>query len=190
MKNFVLIVLASISMASGQYFEGLVTNTAYVGLALAIGNGSGGVNPGPTICLEPIRNVSPYFGIGGHIDYSWLSAKKPTNRTEEFSMGMHVIDVSLVPKALYPFSKEASGCVELDPGLYLPYFYYILGSSSQTSVRPFFGLTSGLSFRYQSFAFVLKFKTMFAEIFQKGYSNIFSKENTLNWMTFSVGITL
>ena len=190
MKNFVLIVLASISIAPGQNFEGLVTSTAYVGLALAIGDGSGGVNPGPTICLEPIRNVSPYFGIGGHIDYSWISAKKPPNITEEFSLGMHVIDVALVPKAFYPFSKDACGSVELDPGLYLPYLYYILGTFSQTAVKPFFGLTSGLSFRYQSFAFVLKFKTIFAEIFQKGYNTIFSKVNTLNWMTFSVGITL
>jgi len=189
MKKMLIALFMWSNIAYCQNYEGLVTNTAYGGLALAV-NGNSGVYPGPALCIEPVRNISPYFALGGHLDYAWFQAKKPSTITEDFTMGVHILDLALVPKAMYPISNRVTATLEIDPGLYVTYFYYIVGTTSSSSVGKFFGLTEGLSLRLKPFVFLFKFKTMFANIFKTGFDNMFSKDNTLSWMTLSVGMEL
>ena|GEM_PF-1992233 len=187
MKKITFMILVAASLSYCQYVEGLVTTTMYGGLAVALGSG---VNPGPSLCIEPIRNVTPNFGLGGHIDYSWISAAKPPNVDPGFRMGVHFIDAAFVCKGVYPFSEKSSAALEFDPGINLTYFYFLLGNISDNAMKPFYGQTFGISYRRQPFAFVIKLKTIFAEIFRPKYDNIFSTQKTISWMTFSVGIEL
>jgi hypothetical protein len=185
-----LLVLSTTYFTLGQNFEGLVTNTFYVGIALPSGNGSAETRPGPSLCIEPVRNLSKYVSVGGHLDYLWLTCKKPSSVTEEFSMGGHILDIAFVPKAIYPFNDNFSASFEFDPGIYLSYYYFTNGTESNSEAKPCFGLTTGLSCKYKAICIAIRYKTLFAKKFEQGYGNMLSEDNNPDIITISIGTTL
>ncbi len=151
-------------------------NTIYGGLAIATGEGAGGMNPGLTACVQPIGRFIEYFGVGGHADYTWLSAERPAGASRsDFGAGVHLWDISLVPKGFLPLGESANLAFEVDPGLSLALGYVRIGSYSDSDFEPNFGLTFGVSFNIYAFGFAFKFK------------NVFSEGGNTNWITFSVG---
>jgi hypothetical protein len=177
MEAFVNKTLLAVLLTFGlAYGNSNFQNTFYGGLAIATGEGSEYINPGITACIEPLGKINKYFGIGGHVDYTWLSVKKPNGwDNDNFSFGFHMWDLALVPKAFIPISEDANIAFEIDPGLSLDLVYFNMGNYSDSDLQPNFGLTSGISINIKSFAFAFKFK------------NVFSDEDVTNWITFSVG---
>lgn len=173
MKKLLLLVVTFASVSFG--IESRTTLSG--GVAIAVGDGSQSMNPGLTLCLEPIARVSKYFGIGGHLDYSWLTEQRPSGMPSsmEFSAGDHFWDISVVPKLYLPVSEKVLFCFDIDPGLYFGYAYLHLNGGSSSSSKQFFGMTYGVSLNASSFVFGFKFK------------NTFIDNDQTNWIAFSIG---
>jgi hypothetical protein len=170
-KKVMALLLCVTAVATAQ-----VTTTFYGGLAIAIGEGSSDMNPGIAACVEPIGKISKYFGLGGHLDYAWLSVRKPSNLTMgDFRAGVHFWDISLVPKGYLPVADNSNVALEFDPGVYLTYSYINGGGESHGEVKPYFGLTTGVSFNINAFAVGFKIK------------NAFTEDHPTSWISFSVG---
>lgn len=183
MSKSMLIVLAAASIAVSQsYYESLtsIKNTIYGGVAFAIEQGAG-MNPGVNAGIEPIKKINTYLGVGGHIDYTWLSVKNlPSNVGE----GVHLFDVSFVPKAFVPVGKDMDFTFEIDPGIYGIDVYYRLGGFSSSEFNLHFGLTTGAGFKADVFSFLFKFKTFFTE--SDGYHYM----RLVNWLALCAGVEL
>jgi hypothetical protein len=176
----VLCLLALASITVGQnYYESMMTvrNTFYGGIALAVGEGASGLNPGVTLCMEPLKKINEYFSAGGHIEYAWLStARLPQNVSE----GGHFFDVAFVPKVFIPVASEMNFVFEIDPGLFGLYYYRRLGGYSNSVFKAYLGLTLGAGFNVHQFSLMFKYKSMFTE----------NVSLAVHWITFSVGIAL
>jgi hypothetical protein len=168
----IVVVLALAGIVLG---ETRLVNTLYAGLALATGEGSSDMNPGITACLEPVVVVNKYFACGGHLDYAWLTATKPSDAPSDFRAGTHLWDIAFVPKALVPIAADMNLAFEIDPGFNMTLAYVHGGSFDDSEFKPHFGLTSGISYTVKVFSFAFKFK------------NVFLENDSVNWVTFTVG---
>ena len=167
-----LFVLLVATLAFGQ---AKMRTTFYGGGAFAVGEGSSDMNPGLSVCIEPISKFNSYFGIGGHADYTWLTDHIPTSAPSDAGGGMHMWDVGVVPKAFLPVGPDAAFAFELDPALYFTMAYAHAYGESVSSFKEYFGLTYGVSFTIRSFAVAAKFKTIIVE------------QDAINWMTLTIG---
>lgn len=147
----------------------------YGGLAMAIGDGASGMRPGIGVGLESVSKIGNYVGLGGHIDYEWLTVDIPAD--EDIRLGVHLWDVSFVPKCYIPFTESANMSFEVDPGFCLS-LAYVHGDYSDSDTKPHFSLTSGIAFNIEKFVLAFKFK------------RIFSIDGTANIVTFNVGYAL
>jgi hypothetical protein len=171
MKKGLLVVVLFANMAFSSNFS----STLYGGLALAVGDGSSSMNPGINVCIDPSTKINNYFALGGHCDYTWLSAKNTMN-ISGFSAGNHFIDVGFVPKLLAPMGPDATMFFEVDPALFMVYSYVSVGNYSDSRFNLFFGLTYGVGISLRSISFAVKLKT------------VFSDNDTAQWIVFNVGI--
>jgi hypothetical protein len=143
------------------------------GLSLAVGEGSGDMNPGLNACVEPFVGINKYFGCGGHIDYTWLTVRTVDN---SISAGVHFWDIGFVPKLLLPITENIVPFFEIDPAIFITLTYahdayFVPISQSNT----FFGMTFGTGINFKNFQTGFKFKTIFLE------------NNTMNWVIFYIG---
>jgi hypothetical protein len=184
MRKSALSLLIAASFALGQnYYEPMLSirNTFYGGIAFAVGEGASVWHPGVSGGIEPIKKINTYFGVGGHIDYSWLSRAElpPLKRA-----GLHYFDISFVPKAYLPVSANMTFSFEVDPGLYGTYAYYSYGEYRTSNFKVFFGLTAGTAFTIEAFSLIFKFKNIFGEDIPVPQVTI------VNYLSLCVGIAL
>ena len=151
----------------------------YGGLALATGQGNGDMRPGLSLGLESGSKIGNYVGLGGHIDYEWLTVDIPADY--DIRMGVHLWDVSFVPKFFIPFTESANMSFEVDPGFCLSLGYIRSRGYSDSEVEPHFILTSGITFNVEKFAFGFKYKRVFL------YDDSADYDGSANMVTFNVG---
>jgi hypothetical protein len=177
MKRFALVVLAMWGIA----FSGEFSNTLYGGLALAVGEGSGAMRPGPNVCVDPSYTIATNVAIGAHAEYTWLSATSNPHNSD-FRAGVHIIDIGFVPKLLLPINPEATLFVEEDPGLFLTWAYYATDKLyTDWQYKSFFGLTTGAGILLTKVRFAFKFKSVFSTTSK-------DRIRSANWILFNVGI--
>jgi hypothetical protein len=152
-----------------------LVNTLYGGLALATGKGSDGMNPGLTACVEPVVIVNKFIACGGHLDYAWLTMKKPDIAPNDFRGGHHLWDIAFVPKVLFPLSTDMRLAFEMDPGFNMTLSYISGGGYNDSEFKPHFGLTTGIAYTVKMFSFAFRFK------------NVFLENDSVNWVTFTIG---
>jgi hypothetical protein len=156
-----------------------VVNTVSGGLSLAVGNGSDHTNPGLTVCIEPIGKFSKYFGVGGHVEYAWITFQKPSySVVNDYGAGVHFWDLSFVPKGYLPLSADMNLTGEFDPGVYMTYAYIHGNGFSDHNFDTHFGLTMGFSFNVNAFAFGFRFKSVFTD------------NDPTSWVSFAVGYVI
>jgi hypothetical protein len=152
--------------------------TFFAGGAFALGSG---VNPGVNVCLEPIKKINTYFGVGGHIDYTWFSA---SGLPPDVSVNLHSFDIALVPKGYWPVGKEMNVTFEIDPGWYGFLLKVRDGDDYATIFNKRFGLTTAPGFTVGNFSFAFKFKTVFVE--GAGSHGV----SLVNWIVLCAGIAM
>jgi hypothetical protein len=171
MKKVLLVLLLSLSAYS-------LESTSYTslsgGLALAVGEGSDHMNPGVSACIEPIVKFANIFGIGGHVDYTWLSA----DNDWKDRAGMHNWDVGPVFKLFAQLNESVNIFAEIDPALNLTLAYASFKGSSETDFDPNFGLTFGAGFTVNRFIPSFKFRTIYID------------GQTVKWITLNIGVIL
>lgn len=148
----------------------------YGGLAIQTGSGASIMRPGIALGFESVYKVNNYFGLGGHMDYEWLTVDIPAGYDER--MGFHYWDVSFVPKAYIPFTESSSMSFELDPGFCLALVYLHVPGYSDSETEALFSLTPGIAFNIEKFALAFKFK------------RIFNSDGASQMFTFNVGYAL
>lgn len=167
MKKVVTIILLSIiSVYSYEYH----TNVG-AGLSIAVGEGSSFMRPGPSFSFEPNIKVNKYFGLGGHIDYSWLTVKTGSSKVRA---GDHLIDAGLVLKGYAGLSDEVDMFFEIDPAFALD-IIYARGSygGSYSEVEPCFLMTYGTGFQIKKFLVGFKFKHVAHEFLTAKWINFY-----------------
>ena len=167
MKKVVSIILLQIfSVFSYEYH----TNFG-AGLSLAVGDGSSYMRPGPSVFFEPHVRLNKYFGLGGHIDYSWLTVKTVSSN---FRAGDHLIDAGLVLKGYAGLSDEADIFFEIDPAFALDIGYarYTYGGS-YSEAEPCFLMTYGTGFQIKKFLVGFKFKHLIHEFLSVKWINFY-----------------
>jgi hypothetical protein len=169
-----LCILLLVGLAVGQIEK---LNTIYGGIAIATGEGSGSMNPGPTVCFESIAKFIKYFGIGGHAEYAWLTVKVPSWVPSNSSAGVHLWDLALVPKGYLPVGNNVNFALEIDPGFAMSYAYVREGSDSYSNFKIGFGMTYGISFTYKALALAVKYKSDYME------------NGHVDWISFTIGFT-
>jgi len=170
-----LILFLSIS-AYSQYFT-----TISGGLSLAIGDNSEYVKPGPFASFETNVLLNKYFGIGGHIEYSWIISD--TSRVTVNRGGFHIFDIGLVPKLYIPVNKDFNFSFEIDPAYLLILAYADIeeeGTVSESASGFMITYGTGISFKRLYLAF--KIKTGYFTV-DNGYNSF----NNINLLTFSIG---
>jgi len=180
-RGLILLCAASIAFCQSQgYYESQMSaRTAFfAGGVLALGTG---MNPGVSACLEPIKRINTYFGAGGHVDYTWLSA---AGLPADVGIDLHIVDISFVPKALWPVGKDKCLTFEIDPGWYLILIKVHDVNYHATGFNKRFGLTVAPGFTIGDFSFSFKVKSVFTD--GAGTNDI----SLVNWIVLCAGINL
>jgi hypothetical protein len=172
-KTIVIVALLAISV-NGQFVK--FQNTMSAGLALAVGEGAEGMHPGINFCIEPVGRINKYFGLGGHIDYTWLSADIPSGFDER--AGLHLWDASLVPKLFVPIVERLDFFCDIDPGVSFVLAYDRYMGQSATAFKTGFSMTYQAGFDINQFVIGFKIKNSFI---QGGHSS---------WVNFNIGFTM
>lgn len=142
------------------------------GLALAVGDWSDNMNPGLHLTIEPNRKINSFFGIGSHIDYSWLTAHTDISGLQ---VNVHLIDIAFVPKGYLQISSMSQVFLEVDPALLLAFGNVNYRSSSESELKLYFALTYGAGFNINRFVMGFKMK------------NAFTENTTAQWINLYVG---
>lgn len=168
MKRVVFILLG---LCFAAFAQEVGTNIAG-GLSLMTGDRADNMNPGISASIEPNGRINRFVGLGGHVDYSWLSQKTDFDNVKA---GYHLIDVGFVPKFYAPLGGFNSMFFEVDPAILFQIYYNRIEDNSDNSFDPYFALTYGAGFEFSNLILGVKFKSAFTE-----------RENT-NWLNFYVG---
>jgi hypothetical protein len=138
------------------------------------------MNPGIALGFETGKKICNYVGLGGHIDYEWLSADVPSS--EDIRLGVHFWDVSFVPKVIIPFTEQVNMAFEVDPGFCMSLAYIHVesyyGNYDDREALPHFILTPGVTFNINKFALAFKYK------------RVFDEDGADNFLTFNIGCNL
>ncbi len=67
------------------------------GLSLVVGDFAKATHPGISVSFTPITKLNQYFGLGGHIDYSWITF----DTDSDLKTGNHLLDIGVVPRSLF-----------------------------------------------------------------------------------------
>ncbi len=165
MEKTLLLLSCAVGLIFGQSNFGQsgykAKNTVYGGIAIM--TGEEGWNPGLALGLEPVSRISKYVGLGGHIDYTWLSLKTENTIVGEVGGGLHFLDVAFVPKLYVPVSDETFMTFDIDPALVLDYAYAHFGNVEDSDISVHFGFTFGASFNVNLYSFVFKYKTVYVK---------------------------
>jgi hypothetical protein len=169
-----LTIVAAVFMAAVPV-AAQVENTVSAGIAIPIGDGSDGMRLGPTFCLEPIGRFNEYVGVGGHLDYTWMTMKPLSFWGHEITGGIHLFDVAFVPKFYLPITEVSHFALEVDPGFTLGINYAHYGTTSDSEIEPYFGLTIGGVFCFKAFSLGMK------------YRRAQGNGGDLNWLALQIG---
>ncbi len=179
MKYFLAIILISFPLfakdiAVRQKFA------AYGGLSVFIGDGSEDVNPGINAGIETIAKVGKFYGIGGSIEYTWLTEDLPPSAPEDKRSSLHYWDASVIQKVFYDINDNVNIFGEFAPGFYYGLWVVRNKYNRAAARKPGFGLSFGTGVHAKSFIFVFNFK---AALDRAGYRRI----RSIKWITFSIG---
>ncbi len=126
---------------------GSFRNTLSFGVAIAVGGDSiaagkdrEDMNPGLNACIELVAPLDKHFGLGVHLDYTWLTVKKPEG-IDHYHAGVHMWDLALVPRFFAPLADDVRMYFEFDPALYLVYDYLNIKEFADSDFKPHFGFT-------------------------------------------------
>lgn len=170
MNKIIGILLCAFISASSQSNSTVISG----GLSLALGKGSSEMNPGLYISLEPNHMINEMFAIGGHGDYSWLTAK---TRKSDLHGNIHLLDIALVPKLFAKLNDETKVFFEVDPGLLLSIAQISYREDSESDFNKYFSMTYGIGLNFNHLLFGFKLK------------NAFTENETLKWINFYIGYT-
>jgi hypothetical protein len=146
------------------------------GLSLALGDQAEHMNPGLNASLEPNYQINRIFGVGGHVDYTWISAEE---EIEDLRTGFHFIDVGFVPKLYVPLTDDNNMFFEIDPACMFAIGYTKYPSEfhmdSDSDFDTHFALTYGAGFQLGNFLVGMKIK------------NVHTDPETTNWINLYIG---
>jgi hypothetical protein len=160
-KLFLLITFLFVTLFSSNVFSSQFQNTTNGGIALAVGDGSEPMNPGINLSLEPLTRVHHNFGIGGFIDYTWLSVDVPLD--DDIRAGTHLWNICAVPKLIAPIASNLEIYFDVDPGVSLVLAYLNADYFADRKFKAFFGLSIKTGIYFNNFNFEFKFKSTFNE---------------------------
>ncbi len=172
MKRLLILIMHVVFI--NTVYGGSFRNTLSIGVAIPIGEGRENKNPGFNACIEPIAEFSRYFGLGGHADYTWITAKNEDD-IDDYHVGNHVWDLALYPKFFAPLADDIRMYFDFDPALFIEYAYSNIGKHSVSTYNPYFGFTIGTGVTIGTLNLGFKFKTFF------------DKGETTKWIIFNVG---
>lgn len=147
------------------------------GLSVPVGEGSDGVNPGLSLGFESLATIERVYGVGGAIEYTWLSFDHSDFWYADVRGSLHYWSVGLVQKGILPVNEDISLFAGAAPGFYLGLATVHMGSYSNSEVEPDFGisLSTGVN--------ILNFACSF------GYRAVFTDGPRPKWITISLGYT-
>jgi hypothetical protein len=145
------------------------------GLSVFVGDMAGpGARPGPFISVGPSLRINDYFGLGFHADYSWITRRTGISGAHE---GVHMPDISCVPKLFIPLYENTSVYFEADPGFALLISYKRDQDYSAHYLEPGFMMTFGAGLQAKKLLAGFKFKSVVKDFislnrvnFYMGYS--------------------
>lgn len=172
-KFSIFLLLAIFSVYSYEYHTNICA-----GLSLAVGDGSSYMRPGPGLSFEPNIKVNQYFGIGGHVDYSWMTVDfDELYYGEGYRAGDHFIDIGFVPKLYVNLHEHSSMFFEVDPAIAMDIGYvseeYGGDRDSHTEAELAFAMTYGFGFVLKQFVFGFKFKHIVHDYIEAKWVNFY-----------------
>lgn len=174
MKYFLTIIFISLPLFASD-FDIMQTTAVYGGLSVAIGEGSESMNPGLNAGIESLAKFKKIYGIGGCIEYTWLSVDYPASAPDNWRSSLHYWDVSVLQKLYFEIQDNFNVFGEFAPGFYFGLATFHAGSYSDSEVEPDFGLSFGTGVNLKNFIFVFNVKVVFTEY------------DTTKWITLSIG---
>jgi hypothetical protein len=170
----VLFILLALCLA-GSADE--MRKTIAGGVAIAVGDGSDGMNPGPSISFDLNKKIHKNYGLGGHFDYAWLTVKNVLEYNR-FSVGLHLFDIGFVPRLYAPIDEKNGFYFEVDPEIHVTYGYININGFEDNEILTKFGLCFGGGAYLSYVTLLLKVKMVFYD------------EDTDKWISLLIGFPL
>jgi hypothetical protein len=187
MKTVVIICFITVSTLYAQ-----MVNSLSLGGAMAIGGGSGDMLPGLTAQADVNRILYKHYGIGSHLDYSWLPAKNVYNY-EFFTVGVHLFDIAPVFRAYVDLDIQRKLLFEVDPGWSFTWVYVEYSDPRGAVIKSDdlygnFGMTYGIGMVSKFVRIMFKIKTIFFN--KSGNYFEFRDNHPIHYMTLTIGLPL
>ena len=174
LKYFLTIIFISLPLFASD-FDVMQRTAIYGGLSVAIGEGGRSMNPGLNAGIESLAKFKKIYGLGGCVEYTWMSADLPASAPKDRRESIHIWDASVLQKVYFEIHDKLNVFGEFAPGFYFALLTIREGTYHHADVEPLFGLSFGTGVNLSKFIFVFNVKVAFGDY------------DSAKWITFSVG---
>ncbi|MBD3244204.1 MAG: hypothetical protein GF331_26670 [Chitinivibrionales bacterium] len=145
------------------------------GIAIAIGNGADGMNPGFNVGAETLGRPHKIIAVGASAEYQRLTVRFSASAPSDLHASVHILQFSGVPRLFGQITEDFSVFFEADPGLHLVIARIWTRSYWDSEVNPRFGLNIGTGCIFKSLLFCGEVKQTFV------------KDGVIRSLAFSLG---